>query len=210
MEYTFQEMPDIHKKGERKVYPKATHCSQIDNDFFMKNLAARTSYGVGTLEGVVAEVVAEMDHYLMHGHSVKVDGLGTFNIALGMKTGHATEEVREDGGRYDTNGVYIKGVNFIPDAGWMARLRRQIELHKVGNVKRIVEARTTLRDRYRIALDYLSEHPFMKVSDYARMNGMSHSAACKELRALALDPTIDISTVGNGSHKVYVKKALRG
>ncbi len=205
MEYTFQEMPDMDKTGERKVYPKAIHCSRIQNDFFMGGLSHRTTYGVGTIEGVVNELTEELDAYLTNGHSVKVDGLGTFNIALGMKDGREAETLKEAGDRYDTNGVYIKTINFIPDPRWLYRLRRRTELHKVGEVKALHPHRNTLEERRQMVLEYLDHHPYITVRVYMHLAYVPHTRACKELKQFATEPDGCIRSSGSGCHKVYVK-----
>lgn len=206
MEYTFREMPDVHGSGERKIYPKATHCSQISNNFFMKGLSTRTAYGKGLIEGIVQELTTEMDSYLRLGHSVKVDGLGTFNVSLGMKEGHETEEVKEDGERYDTNGVYIKTINFIPDRQWLERLRTTADLHKVGEVKKLHPRKTTLEERRQWALRYLEEHPYMQVGDYAFGTHTPRSTALRELHKFVEDPDSGIASSGTRSHMVFVRK----
>ena len=206
MEYTFQEMPDLRGTGERKVFPKATHCSQISNDFLMKGLSERISYGKGTIEGMVQELADELDQYLILGHSVKVDGLGTFNVSLGMKEGHETEEVKEEGGRYDTYGVYVKTINFIPDQQWLQRLRRKADLHKVGTVKKLQERTTTQEERRQWAVQFLEEHPFMRVRDYIYGTQTPRSTALRELHHMVEDPTSGIARSGSGSHMVFVKR----
>ena len=206
MEYTFQEMPDVHKTGERKVFPKVTHCSRIPNDFLMTHLAERTSYGTGTIEGVINELTEELDFYLTNGHSVKVDGLGTFNLSLGMKNSEEAETVKERGERYDTYGVYIKTINFIPDQRWLYRLRRMTTLYKVGEVKELYHNKTTLEERRQMVLRYLEEHPYIRVKDYVYLAYVPHSRAAKELKQFSQDPEGGIRSSGSGSHKVYVKR----
>ena len=199
-------MPDVHGSGERKIYPKATHCSQISNNFFMKGLSTRTAYGKGLIEGIVQELTTEMDSYLRLGHSVKVDGLGTFNVSLGMKEGYETEEVKEDGERYDTNGVYIKTINFIPDRQWLERLRTTADLHKVGEVKKLHPRKTTLEERRQWALRYLEEHPYMQVGDYVFGTQTPRSTALRELHKFVEDPDSGIASSGTRSHMVFVRK----
>lgn len=206
MEYTFQEMPDVHGTGERKVYPKATHCSQISYDFFVNKLAQRSGFSKGVINGVLSELVQEMEFYLGNGHSVKVDGLGTFNLALGMMNREKAEEVKEEGERYDTNNVYIKSVHFLPDANWMRKLRQTIELNKVGAVKTLVPERNTREERHQMALEYLNTHPFMRVMHYAVLTGVHHNVACKELRAFSEDPESGIMRSGKGNQLIYLKR----
>lgn len=206
MEYTFQEMPDVHGTGERKVFPKAAHFTQISNETLMEILASRSVYGKGTIEGVVSELTEGLDQFLTNGHSVKVDGLGTFNIALGMRNRTEAECVKEEGERYDTYGVYIKTINFLPDAAWLHRLRSQTELHKVGKVKTLHQSKNTLEERLQLVQQHLDTHPYITVREYMHLAYVPHTRACRELLQFAADPANHIGTKGNGTHKVYVKK----
>lgn len=204
MEYTFQEMPDLQKTGERRVFPKAFHCDQISYAYFANEMAKSSGFSRGIIDGVLGEVVRSMESYLKLGHSVKIDGIGTFNIALGMKNREEAETVKEEGERYDTYNVYIRGINFIPDADWLRRLRRETELEKVGEVKTLRRTNTSLEERRQRALDYLSNHPFMRVMDYMALTGLGHSSATRELRLLRRDPNSGIKGVGTGNQLVYI------
>lgn len=206
MEYTFQEMPDVHGTGKRKVYPKPFHSGRVATDFFMKDVASKTAYAAGAIEALVGTMTETMDIYLKLGHSVKVEGLGTFTIALGMKDRDEAEEVKEKGERYDTNGVYIKGINFLPDQRWVERLRRTTELNKVGEVKKLRKVKSTCEERLQMVLDYLEEHPMIRIGDYAFITGLSQSSAREELHRFADDPTSGIRRMGRGNQLVFVKR----
>ena len=205
MEYTFQEMPDMTGTGVRKVYPKATFCSQISHDYFMEQLTSHCGLSRGVIESAIGAMVGEMNHYLQSGHSVKIEGLGTFCLALGMEGRTEAETVKAKGERYDTNSVCIKMVNFQPDTQWMKHLRRNTELTKVEGIKTLRRPSTTPAERLRMALDFLAENPFMKVRDYMEMTGLQHNAACEELRRFRRDPESGIRGVGRGNMLVYVK-----
>ncbi|MBR0046760.1 MAG: hypothetical protein IJP75_07775 [Bacteroidaceae bacterium] len=206
MEYTFQEMPDVHGTGKRKVYPKPFHCGRIETDFFMKDVAGKTAFAAGAIEALVNTMTESMDIYLKLGHSVKVEGLGTFNIALGMKNREEAEEVKEQGERYDTNGVYIKGINFLPDPRWLERLRKTTELNKVGDVKKLHKVKSTREERLQIARNYVDEHVMLRIQDYVYLTGICRTAARDELHSFANDPTSGIRKMGRGNQLVFVKE----
>lgn len=206
MEYTFYEMPDVHNTGKRKVYPKPFHSGRLETDFFMKEVAERTAYAAGAIEALVSTMTETMDSYLKLGHSVKVEGLGTFSIALGMKNREEAEEVKEKGERYDTNGVYIKGINFLPDPRWMERLRKTTELNKVGDVQKLHAVKSTREERLQMALDYLDKHHFMRIQDYAILTELRRTAAREELHLFANDPASGIKRIGRGNQMMFVKR----
>lgn len=206
MEYTFQEMPDMNGTGKRKVYPKVTFCSQISHDFFMERLVSHGGLSRGVIESAIGTVVNEMNLYLQNGHSVKIEGLSTFSLALGMKGREEAETVKAKGERYDTNSVFIKTINFQPDTQWVKHLRGTTELIKAEGIKTLRRMETTPEERLRMALAFLDEHPFMKVGDYMELTGLRHNAASKELRRFRQDPESGVRGVGRGNMLVYVKQ----
>lgn len=206
MEYTFYEMPDVHGTGKRKVYPKPFHSGRLDTDFFMKEVAERTAHAAGAIEALVGTMVETMDSYLELGHSVKVDGLGTFSIALGMKDREEAEEVKENGERYDTEGVYIKGINFLPDPRWLERLRHKTDLRKVGAVQKLHTVKSSREERLRMAHEYLDEHVMLRIRDYISLTGLRRTAARDELHSFADDPASGIRKMGRGNQLVFVKR----
>ncbi len=205
MEYTFHEMPDMAGTGKRKVYPKPFHCTRVENDLVMKEVASRTAYAAGAIEALIGTLAESLDSFLSLGHSVKVDGLGTFEIALGMEDGKEAEEVKAEGERYDTYGVYIKGINFRPDPRWLERLRKKVELTKVGAVKQLHKVKSTPEERLQKALEYLNKYHFLRIDIYMFLTGLRRTAARDELHRFAADPNSGITTSGKGSQLVFVK-----
>lgn len=205
MQYEIKEMPDLQKTGKRKVMAKAVNHNQIDFDTFLDNWAKESAFEKGVLMGVLDEFRHQLQHYMALGHSVKVDGLFVSSIALSNING--AEEVKEEGLRYDTNGVYIKGVNFLTDAQWLKSMRRDIHLEKVGKVKKLRNVTSTEEERLQMALNYMREHHgLIRVPIYDALTGLGHTNACKELRRFGRNPESGIKSMGRGSSLVYVLK----
>ncbi|MBQ0047620.1 MAG: hypothetical protein KBT33_08955 [Prevotellaceae bacterium] len=203
MEYTFVEMPDVHKNGKRVVYPRQTHCQRISYETFLKECA---QYGVNhpTMVGAMDCFVRAMYSFISNGHSVKIDGVGTFDIKLGMAEGVETQTVKEKGELYDTRSVQVQGINFIPDKKWIKNLQQSITLVKADGIKELKNVKTTKEERLAIAKEYLAENKFMKIETYQYLTGLSRSAAYRELVSFRKDSNSGITTSGDGAHKVYV------
>ncbi|MBQ0021696.1 MAG: hypothetical protein KBT29_00470 [Prevotellaceae bacterium] len=203
MQYEIKEMPDLQKTGKRKVIAKAVNHRQIDFETFLNMWAKDSSFDKGLLRSVLDEFRQQLQFYMALGHSVKVDGLFVSSIALSNKNG--AEELKEEGVRYDTNGVYIKGVNFLTDAKWLNSMRREVHLEKVGKVRKLRNVTTTEEERLQMALEYMREHHGMiRIPRYVALTGISHTNACKELRKFSRMPESGMMSMGRGSSLVYV------
>ena len=207
MDYIMYEMPDIHKTGEKKFYPRVNHVTCILHDTIVSLFVENTLIPRNSIESVMRELPDVLNTYLSNGHSVKIDGFGTFEVILGQLSEEDVEdaEARQKVGA-NQSGVYIKKINFSPDRNWLRRLRDITELHLVKSPKEKFGMSSTVEERRQIALEYLETHPFMQVGDYMRRTGLSRSKATRELNAFCADPESGIKAEGNGSHKVYVKR----
>ena len=65
---------------------------------------------------------------------------------------------------------------------------------------------TTREERIGLALGYIREHGFLRLSDYVSLSGLSRTTASRELRELASDKSVPIVAQGRLSHKVYVEE----
>lgn len=196
-------MPDIHKNGKRVVYPRQTHCQRVSYEMFLKECA---QHGVNHAQmvGAMDCFVRAMYTFISNGHSVKIDGIGTFDIKLGMAEGAKTQTVKEKGELYDTRNVEVQGISFIPDKAWIKSLQDRIVLEKAEGIKELKEATSTKAERLEMAKEYLAEKKYMSIGDYQRLTGLNRSAAYRELVSFRKDPASGITTKGDGTHKVYV------
>ena len=208
MNYTFRELPDMQSTGEQKVYPKATYCGQMSNEEFLQMMEKTTMLQSGMIQAVIAGMAKTIALAFLRGDTVKVDGLGVFSVKLGMKKESETQYLKQQGERYNTNDVEIKGVNFLTDQQWLKSLRHGIELNKSRGIKTIRKIESTEEERLQKAMQYLESQPFITVSDYVGLTGLGATKAKKELRQFADNPDCGISRKGFGSHVVYIKKQV--
>lgn len=204
MEYFFQEMPDMNNKGERLVYPKPRHVDQFDFDLFVKEVSQSSGFNQSHIRGVLDAVTKQMQFVFNMGYSVRIDGLGTFSPALGLKDPNKREEVKEEGVRYDTYNVYFKTVNFLPAKSWIKDLRSKIDLVKKGKTKTIPKKSKSMEDRLALAKNYLAKNGFMRAADYQRLTGLNSTSAWRDLQAYRKNPESGIETRGRGASLIYV------
>jgi len=210
LQYRIEEMPDLHKDGKRKVKARPVNYQQINFKTVLENwktVLPNSTFNEATIKGVLSELRYQLDHYMELGHSVKVDDLFVTSLSITNKNG--AEEVKAEGERYDTNGFYIKGVNFHTDSKWVKEIQRNTRLVKVDKVKTLRDIKTTKEERLEIAKKWMSENGgHIRVARYESLTGLSHTAACKELKSFSRDSESGISTEGRGCSLVYVLKNI--
>ena len=79
--YVMEEMPDIHKTGERVLYPRFAMIDQVSTEQLARNLSESSGFNVGDIIGIVKQLAIEMSHQMAEGRSVKLDDIGTFTPA---------------------------------------------------------------------------------------------------------------------------------
>lgn len=208
--YIKQEMSDkLSKDGKVKTYyrVKTVHNADIE---MIANRMSYTGVMKGELIKVLYNLIDTMTSFLAEGYSVSLDNLGTFRVSIGeKKNDHAA--IYPDCDKHERNAasLEVRDINFKADKYLVSQVRRQTSFVR-GGVSRIRKSAFTPEERLARAIAFLEEKNVMTVSDYERLNQLSHSGASRELVKLASDPSSNIDYIGRGSHKVYVLRERKG
>lgn len=205
--YIKQEMPDLGKTGKTKCYYRMENAGNISMAELVRHICSHNQ-GVteGMVQHVVTAVVEEMSHFLAEGHTVKIDGLGTFRAMLGVRDGFEREAPDGGGPRRNAQTIEVKKINYRQDSSLVGSVNRKCQLSR-GETRRVNSSPYTKEERYRRLMEHLSEDGvlFIRVGEYAKMMGMPRSSAAVELRNWAADENMHIESRGSYSAKVYVK-----
>jgi len=206
MEYIMQKMPDMQGTGEKKFYPKVKHALCIPHDTIGNAFVDLTTMPRAWFEGVMKGLPDVLNSYLSEGHSVKVDGFGTFNLILGQLTEKEMNSSKRRKVYANQDGVYIKKINFLPDQEWVRGLRKSTELNRVERYREKLEASSSLEERRQMMLSFIEAKGCMTVRDYMDRTGFGSRVAARELNAFCQEPESGIRCTMVGKSKVYVKK----
>ena len=80
---------------------------------------------------------------------------------------------------------------------------------QMGGVKVIKKQLFTQEERITRALEMIEREGFIRLMDYATLNNLSRTVASQELKEICANPDGPLCTKGRGSHKVWVKRAVR-
>lgn len=201
--YILKELNKELTDGKKVVFPKMQTYSQHDFETVLKHMHTYASnFSEGTMRAVIDALVETMKSWMPMGHSMKIDGLGTFSLSLGFKDKDTDEEPKT---KY--RHICIKGINFKPDAKLIAALNKQADFERAE--KDVVVPKKcsyTTGERIEKAQAIIANNGFMTLSDYARATGQCRSAASNDLKRLTALPDSPIATRGSGSHKVWIRR----
>ena len=204
--YIKQELPDLHKTGEKKAYYRLKTERNIDFQHFIDCISRHNS-GISRGEAmrVLMHATDILGELLAQGYSVTIDEMGTFKATIGLVEDKEIDSFEEGTHKLNARSLKIDGVNFQADKRLIANVDSRCELKRAGT-SRIHRSQFTKEERLQKALEYLQSHGAMKVTNYMELTGLSHTIAAKELREFADEPTSGITSIGRFAGKVYVKQ----
>ena len=203
--YIKQEMIDLSGKGEEKIYYRLQTERNIDFNELAQEIESR--HGImnrGLVKNVMAYVVDAMAELLGKGHSVSIDGLGTFRASLGLKEEKEMDTFGGDETKRNARSLRLSGINYRADKEFVKNANRHCKLERAGE-SRLYHSPYTKDERLKLALQYLEKHGAMRVVEYMNLTKLSRTKATLVLKEFRQDASSGITCIGRGSAKVYVK-----
>ena len=204
--YIKQELPDLHKTGEKKAYYRMKTERKIDFNQFVDLISSHNS-GISRGEAFhvlthATDILAEL---LAEGYSVTIDEMGTFKATVGLVDDKEMDSFKVGAPKLNARSLRVDGVNFQADKRLIANVDSRCDLKRAG-VSRLCRSPFSKEERLQKALEYLKAHGAMKVKDYMELTSLSHTVAAKELREFEHDAASGITSIGRLAGKVYVRR----
>ena len=205
--YKLQEMPDVQNKGKKRVYPKLVVNRQMNTKEFIEKMHFRNrSIPPSLTMAVLTDIADYLGEMLSMGYTVKLDDLGTFSLSLDFDD-EKTKELTSEDDKMLYRKVTVKDVNFKSDSKLVKFVNRKIYLEREpGGVTRLYKKKYTLEERIQRGMDWLKEHVFFTLQDYAELNNLSRTTASLELKKLTTGPDAPFDYTGRSPHKIWTKK----
>lgn len=194
LNFYIQELPNMHD-GEEKVFPKLSTYNQFDNKKMIKRIAMEAGINEGVVMATLDAIPKALKNILLEGHTCKIDGLGTFSLSLSF-----------DG----TMNPQVSRLNLKVDSEFMRELREKARFTKTNSeIVGVKASKGHIEEHLELALQWLCNHPFITLQDYANITGVSTSTASRELKQITENPESAITTEGKGNRKVWVNAKLK-
>lgn len=205
-EYEMQESNLPNEEGKRILFPRMKLWNQVNLEYIASNINYASTFTPGDIIGLVHSLTQEIAYQMAQGNSVKVDGLGIFTPALGLRKGKERESGEKKGQRRNAMSICVQNINFRTDKQFIEETGRRCILNRSEIKPNRSSSKYTPEQRLQLAQKYLEEHPYMRVNDYCQLTGLLRNTAAKELKHWREMPETGITTNGRGSHKLYVKR----
>ena len=204
--YIKQELPNLHKTGEKKAYYRMKTERKIDFNQFVDLVSSHNSgISKGEAFSVLMHATDTLAELLAQGYSVAIDELGTFKATIGLVRDKEMDSFEEGTPKLNARSLRVDGVSFKADKRLIVNVDKRCELKRAG-VSLLCRSTFTKEERLQKALEYLNAHGAMKVKNYVELTGLSHTVAAKELREFEHDATSGITSIGRLAGKVYVRR----
>ena len=207
--YKLQELPDFNNDGKRKVYPKMVPNRTLSRKEFIEKMQGyHRGISASTTEAVLTDVEDMLVEMLSMGYNVNLEGFGTFSLSLGFEDDKPTE-MQGDDDKMTYRKVGVRDVNFKASPDFIQSVKRETDPdleREMSGVKQILKKKYTREERIARALDVIDENGFIGLTDYAYINNLSRTAASLELKEIDSDHEAPIRSVGQHSHKVWVRR----
>ena len=206
--YIKRELVDLNNPGQT-IFAYKMQTQPMDNADFIHDCARNTTFSEPEIMGVLGLVADTLAKRMARGYSVTIDGLGTFKAQVGLTRDARKRQEEEASSPTPDNGdestprsrnassLEVTGVLWKPAKSLIRDTNLACNL-KRGGEEPLRKSKYTLEERRARALEYLKKHTVMRVDDYVRLTGLSHSKAAKELDNLS-----GITSKGTRSSKVF-------
>lgn len=203
--YVIKEMPEGMGNGKKgRIFPKMLVYTEYDYDKVVELIHNYSpAFSEGTVRGVLDTLSEVMKTYLPMGHTMKIDNLGVFSLALQFSDNPAADD-KQDEPKTKYRRVEAKGVNFKVDKKLVDDINRDNTFER-ASYNPATTSPYTPEERLQRAFRHIDKHGFITLQDYANLNGLSSSSASRELAKFVANPVSGITEKGAGSHKVWVK-----
>ena len=206
--YIKREMVDLNNPGQTRFAYRMKTLPMGCADF-IRDCARNTTFSEHEIMGILGLVTDNLARRMARGYSVTIDGLGTFKARVGLTRDARSRQAEEASSHTQDNGeesapsslnassLEVTGVLWKPSKSLVRDTNLTCNL-KRGGTEMLRKSKYTLEERRARALEYLKKHTVMRVGDYVRLTGLSHSKAAAELNNLS-----GITSKGARSSKVF-------
>lgn len=181
-------LPD--EKGQTTYQVRHEPDGTMDTKAFLNHLERHNSFDSTAMMSALIVLKNEIVEQLKDNHRFRIDGLGTFQLKVGLKAltdeeGNTVKQSFSNPEAISARNVEVKGISFIPDKSIVDKLKKGVST--VNEAGRGVVGRSKQYERQEvinILNAYLAEHHFITRTTFRQLLGLTSYAAQKWLDQL--------------------------
>lgn len=129
-EYNMQELNLPGEDGKRILYPRMKLYGQVNLETITEKIAYASSFTRGDIIGLMQAITDEIAYQMGQGYSVKIDNLGVFTPALGLRQDRERETGEEGDTKRNAVSICLKDIHFKVDKELLYRTARHCHLKR--------------------------------------------------------------------------------
>ncbi len=152
-EYIKQEMNDLHGTGEKKVYYRMKRNLHFTYEGFLEWMSNADPFITKHAESVLKHMTHQLAVVMALGHSVTIDGLGTFRAGIALRRGKKPDGLEGDEPTRNAQSLQVTDVYFRPDKALIRDMNLNCTLKRGGrnvSASRNIRARSVCNLRWTI------------------------------------------------------------
>ena len=189
----------------KKLYPRMVTEGQVGTDELVKLISASSTFTEGDIRGMIEALSCRIALEMGLGHTVKVDGIGTFSALLELKDNRVEEQ--KNGHNRNALSIKLKGIGFRADSKLVHRTADHFTPQRSLTKFNYSSDKFSLEERRALALKRFEKYPVMLLQDYLEITGLQHSTGWRELETWMKENGCPIQRCGRGNHTWYELKS---
>ena len=191
--YDFKKKPALTtKEGEKEVlYPSIVYTGKVSTRELLNELAGRSSFRAGEIEGALTELVSLVGEYLGRGYHVELGDFGVFSGKIKSRMVADKKDIR-------ARSIDFNGVSFRASKEFRGKVTGDLERSKTLKFRK--SSQLTEEELKRRLLNYIDEHGFISRAVYTRITGRLKDLALSDLNKFVEQGTIKKMSQGNQMH----------
>lgn len=196
VQYDFRKSLNYDNNGEKQpLYPRFISRGTIDAQTVYEAITSCSSFTIGDVEGMMAQLTQTIRNYLAEGYAVE---LGKMAIVKPKVIGRQVMDKKE----IRSPSIEIDNINFASTSWFCDELKKKASLTRAKKgfrSSRLVEEETLIR----IVDKYFGENVFITRTKFSELSGLLKNKALDFLKSLVNQGVLDIE--GRGSHLVFIR-----
>ncbi|MCP3894927.1 MULTISPECIES: HU family DNA-binding protein [Bacteroides] len=197
--YDFKKKPALTtKEGEKEVlYPSIVYTGKIGTRELLNELAGRSTFQAGEIEGALMELVKLVGDYLGRGYHVELGDFGVFSGKIKSRMVADKKDIR-------SRSIYFNGVNFRASKEFRAKVSGELERSRVLKFRK--SRQLPEEELQRRLLNHLDQHGFINRTTYTQITGRLKDVALADLKKFVQQGLIQSMGRGNQLHFIKTKE----
>ena len=205
--YYLHKVTNLKNVEGTRYTPRFDHYETKTTDDMAEHLESHHYCDQGSIVAAVSHIAHYLAEQLRQGNKVQLDGIGEFAPSLAI-TGFQEVTPQKGESYVRAEGLHIDKVTFRPDKDLLHKANQGFSATRSQLTSTVIPEQRAFTREERLALleHHFAENRSITIKEYTALTALPHTAANKELHALATGPDALLTIEGSHTHIRFVKR----